>query len=197
MDPDEAEIFGGMIYQDEDSGSAYEESSPSNDDDPSRPENVSVKQQVTLNAKKAKARERSITRKSSGTRSSKSNHRSSSRKEGYQRSTDRHESVGPDNDNQIFEDAQEWAATFRPPAVEDIRTPSRHGSRKRRVHKPPSEIRYKRLQPYYDNDYRELLNAEIYDAAYGEPPPEALEQSQIGSSIWTAAEKNLAKIWHG
>lgn len=143
-----AGIAGGMTYQDEDSGSAYEESS--NEDSLSSSENVQMVQQQA-----------------------------------------RHESARSDTDTQIFEDAKEWAANFRPPAVEDIRTPPRHRSRKRRAQKPPSELRYRRLRPYYDNGYRELLNTEVHDAAYGETPRESLEPTQIGSSIWTVAEKDL------
>ncbi|KAE8444488.1 hypothetical protein EG329_000472 [Mollisiaceae sp. DMI_Dod_QoI] len=96
-----------------------------------------------------------------------------------------------DEDNQILEDARAWAADFQPPLPEDIKTPPRRRSRKRRAQKAPSEIRSKRLQAYYDNNYRELLNSEINDAAYGEVLKDKVEGSQVGSSTWTAEEKDL------
>ncbi|CZR62238.1 uncharacterized protein PAC_12135 [Phialocephala subalpina] len=190
MDLDEPEIFEGIRYPDEDSGSAYEESS----DNENLSHDEHVQEQGTPTPK-PKARGRSTSRKATPTIIGERH--SSSRREGEDDSASDEDEQGssPDTDNQIQEqiaaEAREWAANFQPPASEDIKTPPRRRSHKRRAQKPPSEIRFKRLKPYYDNDYRELLNAEIINAAYGELFDEQLEGSQIGSSTWTAEEKDL------
>ncbi|KAF8857939.1 hypothetical protein BDZ45DRAFT_420965 [Acephala macrosclerotiorum] len=190
MDLEEPEIFEGIRYPDEDSGSAYEESS--DNDSLSHYKHV---EEGTPTPKPGKVRGRSTTRKDTHTSNRK--RRSVSLNEGEEEKSvfDEDQVSGPDTDNQIQEqiaaEAREWAANFQPPAPEDIKTPPRRRSHKRRAQKPPSEIRFKRLKPYYDNDYRKLLNAEINDAAFGELLDEQLEGSQIRSSIWTAEEKGL------
>lgn len=189
MDIEEPEIFEGIHYPDQDSGSAYEESS--DNDNLSHDEHV---EEGTPTPKQGKIRGRSTTRKDTHTSNVKC--RSASLKEGEGESpSDEDQSSGSDIDNQIqgqiAAEAQEWAANFQPPAPEDIKTPPRRRSHKRRAQKPPSEIRFKRLKPYYDNDYRKLLNAEINDAAYAELFDKQMEGSQIGSSTWTAEEKAL------
>lgn len=189
MDIDEADIFGGITYQNEESesGSAYEESSE--DDDLSPDEDGQNVKAPPATPTSTKSRGRSATRKTSGKSTERA--RSSSGKNGQQGLSGDAQKSGSETDNEIFEDAQEWATNFQPPAPEEIRTPSRRASRKRRVLKPPSEIRSKRLHVYYDNDYRQLLNDEINDAAYGEPTKAQWEPSQVGSSIWSAEEKDL------
>lgn len=196
MDLDEAEIYGGITYpDDDDSGSVYEESSE-NDDLSHDGDVAHVDEPVTPKAKPVKVRGKSASRK--GTGKSNDRRRSSPKKSGksgdeatFANATDDQQHSDSDADNQIFEDAKEWAANFQPPALEDIKTPPRHSSRKRRVQKPPSEVRSKRLKVYYDNNYRELLNLEINDAAHGELLHDPLEPSQVGSSIWTVEEKDL------
>lgn len=93
--------------------------------------------------------------------------------------------------------AAEWAANFTAPqSPSDIRTPTRHSLRsqaKRKADKLPSEVRAKRQRLYYNNEYRELLNVDIHHAVARAIPEDRtpLEESQIGSSVWTANEKDL------
>ncbi|KUJ06256.1 uncharacterized protein LY89DRAFT_790654 [Mollisia scopiformis] len=188
MDLDEAELFAGIPYPD-DSGSAYEGSSE-NDSLSHDKDGQDREKPSKLKEKPAIVRGRSATRKNAR----KSTERSSSGKksfEGIATVPREKQDSSSETDVQPFEDAQEWAANFQPPTLEDIRTPSRRNSRKRRALKPPSEIRSKRLHAYYDNDYRKLLNVEINDATYGELSQEVLEASQVGSSSWNAEEKEL------
>lgn len=94
--------------------------------------------------------------------------------------------------NQDVEDAAEWAAKFQEPDADNIKTPQRRKSRsKRKAQKPPTETRAKRLKNYYNDDYRQLLNVEIQDAASRMVPGDSLKSGQIGSSIWTAEEKDI------
>ncbi|CAL3965433.1 hypothetical protein PZA11_001820 [Diplocarpon coronariae] len=122
------------------------------------------------------------------------------------RNSDHSESQGgrapsSDREDKNFEDAAEWAANFQPPSVEDIKTPPR-GRRamkskahkpvsKRKALKPASEIRVKRLKSFYSNEYREMLNEEIQDAQARANPNVKTKASQIGSSVWSEAEKSL------
>jgi hypothetical protein len=90
--------------------------------------------------------------------------------------------------------ASKWAATFQEPqSPAQIKTPPRSARSKRKAIKSNSHRRAKRLRPWYNNEYRELLNTDIYDAAarYVSAHEEPLETSQIGCAIWTAEEKDL------
>lgn len=93
--------------------------------------------------------------------------------------------------------ASEWAASFQEPeSAADIRSPTRHAAgtqSKRKADKVPSQVRAKRLKSWYNNDYRELLNVDIHDAAARCIAEDYIpvDGSQIGSSIWTSKEKDL------
>lgn len=172
---------------DEDSGSAYEES------DAEEPGSSQNDEEVARSS-----RVKSTTRRGR----SQSWGRSKRELSPYQHSS---ESEGPKSRDsstasqkeQRRRAASEWAATFQEPqSPSDVKIPTRHaaGSQsKRKAIKPPSQIRAKRLKSWYNNEYRELLNIDIHDAVarsiteYQEP----LETSQIGSSIWTAEEKDM------
>jgi len=105
-----------------------------------------------------------------------------------------------DFEKRIREDAKKWAATFEAPQSPGrIRSPTREeaGSRKRKQgDQPPglpSKTRAKRFKSFYSNEYRELLNSETRDtsrlgSAEGQS---ALSNSQIGSVLWTAKEKDV------
>jgi hypothetical protein len=106
------------------------------------------------------------------------------------------EDAGPVND-EIRQNALAWAANFEAPgSPSEIRTPNRQSisrPRKRKLQKPASEHRAKRLKPYQNTKYRELLNIDIHDAATrmvhgGEQS--SLPKSQLGISIWTSQEKD-------
>ncbi|TVY68668.1 hypothetical protein LSUE1_G008803, partial [Lachnellula suecica] len=96
----------------------------------------------------------------------------------------------------IRQNAENWAASFKAPgSPNDIKSPSRSNSRprKRKLDKPASESRAKRLKPYYNTKYRELLNADIHDAAtrmVRGGDERSLPETQIGISIWTPQEKD-------
>lgn len=96
--------------------------------------------------------------------------------------------------DQVVEEAQRWAANFIPPeSIADIKSPRRSNKRKKREAKPPHEAKRLRLKSYHNVEYRELLNIDIRQAAsksYQEDEP-LLQTSQIGSSVWTAEEKDL------
>ncbi|KAG9249298.1 hypothetical protein BJ878DRAFT_1759 [Calycina marina] len=107
-------------------------------------------------------------------------------------------------DKKFRDDAQRWAATFVPPGSTDhIRTPSRRAYRstvgKRKyadLNFAPdhfSQVRVKRFQSFYSNEYRKLFNSDIDNIATPSTKKTAAElvESQIGSSVWTAKEKEL------
>lgn len=81
----------------------------------------------------------------------------------------------------------QWPAGIKLPT-----RPSASSLSKRKAERPSSATRTKRLKGVYNNDYRELLNTAIHEAACGdildEYPP--LLGSQIGSSVWTPEEKD-------
>ncbi|PVH82712.1 hypothetical protein DL98DRAFT_513797 [Cadophora sp. DSE1049] len=161
MDLDEPESVGGDLFSEESSGSAYEIS----DDEQSHDEEAKVL--PTSRAGSERGRSRSVTSRHG--------------KEGETDTPNR----------EVFEDAAEWASSFQAPKVEDIKTPRRlsRGGKKRKPPKPPTETRVKRLKSFYSNEYRELLNSEIQDAASRVADSDRLKETQIGSSIWTATEK--------
>ncbi|KAH9221312.1 hypothetical protein DL95DRAFT_382204 [Leptodontidium sp. 2 PMI_412] len=172
MDLDEPENAAGAAYSDESSGSAYEIS----DDDQSYDEDAEVL--PTSRAGFERGRSRGVT-KGHGRKDRKANRASSSEE--------------AEDEPEVFEDTAAWASSFKEPKVEGIKTPPRlsRGGKKRKAYKPATESRVKRLKNYYSNDYRELLNSEIQDAASRVGDNSRLEGSQIGSSIWKVAEKTL------
>ena len=176
-----------LIYPDEESGSEYktnlEEEQSSSPDEPA----------ITARSSRASSMKSRI---------KKTNQQESVRAEveylsdaGERRRRGR-ASNSQSTDDQVFEDAQEWASTFQAPeSPGEIKDPQRRaaGSRTRkRAHKPATEVRAKRLKLYYNNDYRELLNIDIEDTAAGRLQEDnyPLQASQIGSSIWTSSEKD-------
>jgi len=163
MDPVGLENEGEDYYLDESSGSAYEVS----EDEQSHDE---------------EAEELSISRAGSVRGRSKSEAGRQSRKGGKET---------PNRD--VSEHAVQWASSFQAPELEEIKTPGRlfRGGKKRKAPKPATETRVKRLKSFYSNEYRELLNYEIQDAASRVADSDRLKESQIGSSIWTATEKGL------
>ncbi|KAG4435689.1 hypothetical protein IFR05_008824 [Cadophora sp. M221] len=170
MDLDEPENVARALSFDESSGSAYEIS----DEDQSHDEDADVL--PTSRAGSERGGSRSVT-KAHGKKGRKAN-RSSSSEEAED---------GPE----VLQDPAEWATSFKESKIEDIKTPPRlrRGGKKRKAHKQATESRVKRLKTYYSNDYRELLNSEIQDAASGVADNNRLKGGQIGSSIWTVAEK--------
>lgn len=191
MDLEDAEaLIEHVIYPDESSASAYEtgsedESSSSHDE-----------QAIIAHSSRASSV------KSRGTRTRKRGNLVSENEE-ISDSGERQSAIGdrasitPSVDHQVFEDAKEWASTFQAPeSPGDIKDPPRRaaGSRtKRKTHKPANEVRAKRLKRYYNNDYREILNIDIEDTAAGRIQEDQypLQESQIGSSIWTSSEKDM------
>ncbi|PMD23395.1 hypothetical protein NA56DRAFT_644276 [Hyaloscypha hepaticicola] len=179
-----------LIYSDDESGSAYETESE--------------------NGSSSSHDERAITARSSRASSVKSRGRTA-KKRGSANSeneelsdVEERQSAAPNRaaseDDQTFQDAHEWAANFQAPeSPSDVKYPprkeagSRTRRRKRKAHKPANEIRAKRLKPYYNNDYRELLNIDIEDTAAGRIQEDnyPLTAGRYGSSIWTPAEKDL------
>ncbi|KAH8794903.1 hypothetical protein BGZ57DRAFT_811012 [Hyaloscypha finlandica] len=179
MDLEDAEaLIEHVIYHDESSASAYEtgsedESNSSHDEQASR---------VTRTRKRGKLVSENEEISDFGERQSATVDRAS---------------ITPRVDDQVFEDAEEWASTFQAPeSPGDIKDPPRRaaGSRsKRKTRTPANEVRAKRLKRYYNNDYREILNIDIEDTAAGRIQEDQypLQESQIGSSIWTSSEKDM------
>jgi RNA polymerase I-specific transcription initiation factor RRN5 len=98
----------------------------------------------------------------------------------------------PESEVEVEKDAVEWAREFEEPkSTDDIPSPRRRPSRKRRLELSPSELRTKRVRGKYSRGYRDLLNIDIHDAAaktiHEDHYP--LPGSQIGSSVWTSLEK--------
>lgn len=102
--------------------------------------------------------------------------------------------------DEVHEDAAEWAAKFQVPlSPGNIRTPPRKPARarpatkKKSMKQPPNKVRAKRLKSFYSDEYRQLLNDTIQDAATEmlEEDQHPLEASQIGSSVWTSTEKDI------
>ncbi|KAK2630605.1 hypothetical protein QTJ16_001425 [Diplocarpon rosae] len=175
------------IMNDESSGSAYEKSSDEQDSSHDEGEQAPASRAGSASIR---SRSRGIARG----RDSKTRASDQSKPEGGR-------AISPDREDQNFEDAIEWAANFQPPSVEDIKTPPRgrramnskahKPARKRKAPKPASEIRVKRLKSFYSNDYREMLNEEIQDAKLRANPNVEMKSSQIGSSVWSEAEKRV------
>jgi RNA polymerase I-specific transcription initiation factor RRN5 len=168
-------------HVDEDSGSAYEE--PSSDADPS-----SLQDERPLESRPPST---TPLRERGRSRSSKARKRTSD-----QGDSPTEQSTSPQTDQRIRASALQWAAEFKEPqSPGDIKSPTRHAAgtqSKRKAERPSSEIRAKRLKGFYNNDYRELLNAEIHEVVARAIPDEyrSLPRSQIGSSIWTGEEKD-------
>ncbi|KAG9238863.1 hypothetical protein BJ875DRAFT_364187, partial [Amylocarpus encephaloides] len=96
--------------------------------------------------------------------------------------------------------AIQWAANFNPPpSPSEIRDPergaySRRGKRKYVEAGPPaSESRAKRLKPYLNADYLNILNIDIRHVVNKDVyrPEDSIAGSQIGASIWSSLEKQL------
>jgi hypothetical protein len=191
MDLENAEaLIEHVIYPDESSASAYETGSED--------ESSSSHDERAVIARSSRA----SSVKSRGTRTRKRGNLVSENEEisdsgERQSATVDPASITPSVDDQVFEDAEEWASTFlAPESPSDIKDPPRRaaGSRsKRKTHKPANEVRAKRLKRYYNNDYREILNIDIEDTAAGRIQEDQypLQESQIGSSIWTSSEKDM------
>jgi RNA polymerase I-specific transcription initiation factor RRN5 len=191
MDLDDAEaIIEPLIYPDEDSGSAYETDSE-NEHSSSQGEPVTKARSSRASSVKSRGG-----KKSTHQASDSGDEELSDVNEGQSAAVDR-ASIALSMDDQVFEDALEWASNFQAPqSPGDIKDPPRRaaGSRtKRRAEKPANEVRAKRLKPYYNNDYRELLNIDIEDTVTRRLQEDeySLRPSQIGSSIWTSVEKDL------
>ncbi|KAK0102108.1 hypothetical protein ONS95_001090 [Cadophora gregata] len=161
MDLDEPETMGWNEYPDESSGSAYEIS----DDEESHDEDDEELPALRGGSERGRKAIKSHSKKD-----------------------------GKNTPNlEVREDAAGWASSFQAPKAEDIKAPRRQsrGGKKRRAPKLATESRIKRLKSFYSNQYRELLNCEIQDAASSVADSDGLKESQIGSSIWTAAEKGI------
>ena len=175
---------------DEESGSAYE--APSSEEEGTSPDGgVSPPVPFEANSQKGRGRSNSRNRKNQSyvarVLSTNSEGRSTSRAV---------RNSSPYNLERIRQDAIQWAANFREPETpEDIVSLPRHATRmqpkKRRIEKSPSEVRAKRLKEFYNNDYRELLNDDIYDVASKvvHDDQKYFQGSQIGSLTWTSKEK--------
>jgi hypothetical protein len=180
MDLDDAEALREpLVYPDADSGSAYETDSE-NEHSSSHDEQDAVSRSSRTSYVKGRWRKQSSVVES-----------------GDEDLSDSGKEQSAALEDDVFEHAVEWASNFQAPeSPGEIKDPRRRdaGSRKkRRAPKPVNETRAKRLKPYYNNDYRELLNIDIEDTALGRLQDDGfpLQASQIGSSIWTSAEKDL------
>lgn len=191
MELDDAEALREpLAYPDDESGSAYETESENEESSSHDQEAITARSSrassVKSRGKRMKAEEPTQSE----------DEELSDAGEGQSATQDR-ASIARSSEEQIFEDAEEWASKFQipesPGAIKDPmrRTP---GSRTRRkAPRPANEARFKRLKGYYENDYRELLNIDIEDTAAGRVQEDnyPLQASQIGCSIWTSLEKDL------
>lgn len=172
-----------ILFPDEESGSAYEISSEneeefSPDQSPSRSRGTSNRRAES----RASLAQTTISRSRSRANSSRERELSLSPPGAKER-----------HDAQIRADAIRWAANFQAPlSPSDIKTPSRRPSLPRKRRTAPPEPKSKRLKLYWNNEYRELLNADILDtvtAISAKTLP--LPTSHIGASTWTSEEKNI------
>jgi len=183
-EPDDLDPFGGPIpLPDEDSGSAYETSDSEQslsygEEDRSESRNLSP----------SRGRNKSPTQNALS--------QSSEEQDSILDVDEEPKDTEPLND-EIFQNAIDWAASFQAPeSPSEIKTPNRRSiyrPRKRKLEKPASEHRAKRLKPYQNTKYRELLNSDIQDAAtkmIRGANRESLPQTQLGISIWTSQEKD-------
>jgi RNA polymerase I-specific transcription initiation factor RRN5 len=110
------------------------------------------------------------------------------------------DSINIKTNEKLLEGTIAWSAQFKAPLLSgDTGTPSRKATHANSVAKRKSQResyskgKAKRLKPYYSDEYRMLLNENIEDAATGvleeDFPP--LNASQIGSSFWTVADKDI------
>ncbi|KAE9363722.1 hypothetical protein N431DRAFT_389852, partial [Stipitochalara longipes BDJ] len=179
-----------LIYPDEDSGSAYETNSE-------EAQSSSLDEQAVTARSSRASSVRSRSKMTIWQANIESEDEELSDARGRQSVGGSRGSITSSIDDQVFEDAEEWASNFQAPeSPGEIKDPQRHipGTRTRkRAHKPANELRAKRLKRYYNNDYRELLNIDIEDTAAGRIQEDnyPLQASQIGSSIWTSLEKDL------
>ncbi|EKD17785.1 uncharacterized protein L3040_002154 [Drepanopeziza brunnea f. sp. 'multigermtubi'] len=173
MDRDELDDPGHYALE-ESSGSAYIGSE--NDDNSNSSHDEDEVAASRAGSARGRSRSRSIANKKPATK---------------QRAATESDPEGEQEDPNL-QDASAWAANFKEPNVEDIKTPPR-GSRvpKRKAQKPAPNARMNLLKGFYNNNYRELLNSEIQDAVSRAGPSSKLEESQIGSSVWTKHEKAL------
>jgi RNA polymerase I-specific transcription initiation factor RRN5 len=168
-------------HVDEDSGSAYEESSSDASLSSSHYERLQGSRPSSTTSQRERGR----------SRNRKSISRSTSRG-----GRPRERSVSPPTKEKLHADASRWASTFQEPQIsEDIKSPTRHTAgtqSKRKAEQPASQIRAKRLKGLYNNGHRELLNSVIHEAASRSILDEypSLPGSQIGSSVWTGEEKD-------
>ena len=188
METEDLEGLGADLrLPEEDTGSAYEESNE--EQSSSQDEEHQVPRPPRANSAPRKCRSRNRTKKPRDS----SRNQDTSESDG-ERSRD---SSTTSQREERQRAASEWAATFQEPqSPTDIRSPIRHAAgtqSKRKAPKPPSQVRAKRLKSWYNNEYRELFNVDIHDAVAGiiSEDQALLEGSQIGSSIWTAKEKDL------
>ena len=183
-----------LVPIDDDSGSAYEESSRGEESEDHSPDEKPWLLSISGTPKSRKENSEN------GSKERDSNEVDNGAISGPDEDDLENLKTDHDSDERIQEDAKKWAATFEAPqSPAQIRSPLRQeaGSRKRRQREEPpqgpSKARAKRFKSFYSNEYRELLNSEIHDAStFGSIEDEtALGDSQIGSSLWTAKEKDV------
>ena len=188
FDEDAAMALKADGNQDGDSGSAYESHSD-REHSSSHDERVKSARSSRASSERARGRSKKPAKKGTGEQVS-----SPDDDEGANDGT---VSQSPGKKEQIREEAQQWAATFEPPqSVDKIPAPKRPpaGNRsKKKPQLPPTEAKVKRLRSFYNTEYRDLLNRDINDASSRaiREEYEPLQGGQIGSSIWTSAEKDL------
>lgn len=182
METEDLDPFGGPVpIPDEDSGSAYE--------------NSESERSVSDGEGKVNSRPPSPARRRRS-RNSSQRARTESRDDNDSPSEQEELQDTAIIDEQFHRDAESWAADFQAPASpSEIKDSSRNlvpRSRKRKPEKPASTSRAKRLKPYQNNKYRDILNTEIHHVATRmvlDRTEHSLLTTQIGISIWTSLEK--------
>ncbi|TAQ91007.1 hypothetical protein B7494_g590 [Chlorociboria aeruginascens] len=186
MDDDDFKNIGRVPYQyDDESGSAHETSSS---------DEVVL---TTTRAKPSVSRKEQTTQEQSSEDEDDSDDDQQSVEKSHQSKTKSNPIDPRYTSDRIRENAERWAANFQAPNVDDIAMPIRaaFGSRAKKrkpVKLAPRLTKAKRLRGFYNDDYRELLNVDIEDAAkkYISEDHRQIEGSQIGASIWTSKEKD-------
>ncbi|KAH6673597.1 hypothetical protein B0J14DRAFT_591127 [Halenospora varia] len=186
MDSDEEDPLEAPVkYPDDDSGSAYENSDS---------EQPSPQQLQRYKAPNPRASSRASSRRAPASRSQTQETSTTVLSSDSESASEEEEEEEPavEDDPELREQAEKWAANFKPPeSPSQIQTPERRARRKRRASKTGCEIRAKRLKSYYNAEYRELLNSAIQEASTKilQEDKESFKTSQLGVSIWTAWEK--------
>lgn len=168
-------------YIDEESGSAYEEPSDA-EQNSSQDERRRASRPTSIISRRGRGRSRGKKSLNPSSDEGDSSHG---------------QSPSPQTRENARASALQWATAFEGPQTPTgVKSPTRHTAgtqSKRKAEQPASQIRAKRLKGFYNNDYRELLNSGIHEAATGAIPDEypPLRGSQIGSSVWTGDEKDV------